>query len=254
MPVATTRRPAFRADPFVRSVSFVDNPRQFIAVDIMFLVCSSPPMINTDNLHEAEQEALGQLAQMDLALAARLHQLALNSDEPKDIIELTRAYQRASRCVRQTIMLRAKLRQERERHLAAMKPAGRAAFADLLGDDRPLSPVEARIDTRIVDLQSAASRILAEAAPDMLHPERLDALDRIDAWIDQEVADHGKAFGRQVLDDHVLELCRACDLPDDIGRRFRELARASSETWDTDDATDGDDVEPRAEAHRRDTG
>ena len=58
-------------------------------------------MINADNLHEAEHEALGQLAQMDLALAARLHQLALNSDEPKEIIELTRAHQCASRCVRQ---------------------------------------------------------------------------------------------------------------------------------------------------------
>ena len=60
-------------------------------------------MINADNLHEAEQQALGQLAQMDLALAARLWALALNSDEPKEIIELTRAYQRASRCVRRKL-------------------------------------------------------------------------------------------------------------------------------------------------------
>ena len=58
-------------------------------------------MIDADNLHEAEQQALGQLAQMDLALAARLHALAMNAEEPKEIIELTRAYQRASRCVRQ---------------------------------------------------------------------------------------------------------------------------------------------------------
>ena len=144
-------------------------------------------MINADNLHEAEQEALGQLAQMDLALAARLHQLALNSDEPKEIIELTRAYQRASRCVRQTIMLRSRLRHERERHLAGLKAYRSAAVA--LEGDTPPDPVELRIDGRIGDLQEAGARIVVAASPEMPRAERLDALDRIDAWIDQEVED-----------------------------------------------------------------
>ena len=61
-------------------------------------------MIDADNLHEAEQQALGQLAEMDLSLAVRLHALAMTAEEPKDIIEFTRAYQRAGRCVRQSIM------------------------------------------------------------------------------------------------------------------------------------------------------
>ena len=51
-------------------------------------------MINADNLHEAEQQALGQLAQMDLALATRLHALAMNAEEPKEIIEFTGPRQR----------------------------------------------------------------------------------------------------------------------------------------------------------------
>ena len=52
-------------------------------------------MIDADAPHEAEQQALGQLAQMDLALAARLHALAMTCDDPQEILELTRAYQRA---------------------------------------------------------------------------------------------------------------------------------------------------------------
>lgn len=209
-------------------------------------------MINADNLHEAEQEALGQLAQMDLALAARLHQLALNSDEPKEIIELTRAYQRASRCVRQTIMLRAKLRHDRERHLAAMKPAGRTTeVAPPFDDDDGPDPDELRVDGRIMDLQEAASRIVAEATPDMPRRERLDALDRIDAWIDREVEEH-EGFGEQPLDDHVLELCRALDLPEAIGRRFRWLPRAP---WEAENGDTGAYIfEPQDEPARRDTG
>ena len=48
-------------------------------------------MINADNLHEAEQEALGHLAQMDLSLAARLQALAMNAEAPKAVIEFARA-------------------------------------------------------------------------------------------------------------------------------------------------------------------
>ena len=209
-------------------------------------------MINADNLHEAEQEALGQLAQMDLALAARLHQLVLNSDEPKEIIELTRAYQRASRCVRQTIMLRSRLRHDRERHLAGIK-AYRGAVADL-ADDGPPDPVELRIDGRIGDLQEAGARIVAAASPDMPRAERLDQLDRIDAWIDQEVEDKDENFGVQDLDDHVISLCRAVDLPETLGRAFRDLLRPPPEGDDDEGYAGAYTFEPQSRPERRDTG
>ena len=209
-------------------------------------------MINADNLHEAEQEALGQLAQMDLALAARLHQLALNSDEPKEIIELTRAYQRASRCVRQTIMLRSRLRHERERHLAGLKAYRSAAVA--LEGDTPPDPVELRIDGRIGDLQEAGARIVVAASPEMPRAERLDALDRIDAWIDQEVEDKEDHFGLQDLDDHVISLCRALDLPEDLGRKFRDLPRPPPEGDDDEGYAGSYIFEPQSRPERRDTG
>ena len=59
-------------------------------------------MIDVDALHEAEQQALDHLAQMDLALAARPRAIVLICDDLQEILELTRGYQRAGRCVRQT--------------------------------------------------------------------------------------------------------------------------------------------------------
>ena len=187
-------------------------------------------MIDADALHEAEQDALGRLAEMDLALAARVHALAMTAEDPKEIADHTRSYQRASRCVRQTIMLRARLRHDRERHLAAAPAPGRPLFGErpLFTEPPRINPTEMRVDGRVMDLQEAASRIVAKASPDMPRAEREDALDRIDAWIDQEV-DDDDGFGLQDLDDHVLTLCRAAGLPEDLGRRFRELPRAPRE-------------------------
>ena len=208
-------------------------------------------MIDADNLHEAEQQALGQLAQMDLSLAAHLHAEALNAEDVKAKMEFVRGYARVSRCVRQTIMLRAKLRENRERHLIATTPtAGRplSTWEDL--DDAPgLDPVEMRIDGRAMDLQEAADRITAQA--DMPKAERLDALDRIDAWIDREIDEH-EDFGEQSLEDHVLELCRAAGLPEALALRFRDLPRAPRE--DDDDASGGYNFGPHPLPGRRETG
>jgi len=76
------------------------------------------------------------------------------------------------------------------------------------------------------DLQEAASRIVAAAHRDHTPRERIDAIDRIDGWIDDEMDDAGEDFGKKPLDEHVLELCEAADLPEALGRRFRTLPRA----------------------------
>ena len=215
-------------------------------------MCFTPRMIDADNLHEAEQQALGQLAQMDLSLAAHLHAEALNAEDIKAKMDFVRGYARVSRCVRQTIMLRAKLRENRERHLIATTPtAGRplSTWEDL--DDAPgLDPVEMRIDGRAMDLQEAANRITAQVSPEMPKAERLDALDRIDAWIDREIDEH-EDFGEQSLEDHVLELCRAAGLPEALALRFRDLPRAPREDDDTDPRYD---FEAKPDLPRRETG
>ena len=93
-------------------------------------------MIDADALHEAEQQALGQLA-----LAKHVHSMAMSTDDPKEVADHVRSYQRASRCVRQTIMLRAKLRHDRERHLIAITPNSRPVVFDdsVFGEDPTLS-------------------------------------------------------------------------------------------------------------------
>jgi len=195
-------------------------------------------MIDAEALHEAEQQALGQAAQLDLSLMSRLHRLAMEAEEPAEINGYVRSYCRVSRAMRQAIMVRARLRLEREKHLAALtaKPAPGASVSryepfpgDPDFDPSQLDPDELRIEARTLDLQEAAARIVAAAHPDMPRAEREDALDRIDGWIDLEIERaevRGRAFGEQPLDDHVLELCDAADLPQDVGRRFRTLPRA----------------------------
>ena len=123
-----------------------------------------------------------------------------------------------------------------------------AAFDD--DDDDDDDSEERDIDTRTMDLQEASSRILAEVSPSLPRRERADALDRIDAWIEREVEEDD--FGRQELDDHVLELCRAVDLPEDLGRRFRTLPRAPWEA--VNGFTAAYNFEPPSEPERRDTG
>ena len=209
-------------------------------------------MINADNLHEAEQQGLGQLAQMDLAAAAKVHALLMACDDTKELLELLRGYQRAGRCFRQTVMLRARHRENRERHLIATTPPARpiSTWEDL--DDAPgLDPVEMRVDGRAMDLQEAADRITAQVSPEMPKAERLDALDRIDAWIDREIEEH-EDFGEQSLEDHVLELCRAAGLPEALALRFRDLPRAPRE--DDDDASGGYNFGPHPLPGRRETG
>ena len=186
-------------------------------------------MIDAD-FHEAEQQALGQLGRMDLALAAHLHALAMASFEPREVEGLARAYQRAARSARQTIMLRAWLRRAHAREMAGDAPRGGQTFAiDPLDSTPPapqaLSPEEARQDQRILDLQEAAVRIMAKASPVMPRPERLEALDRLDAWIDHDLDERPETFIAEDLDSHVLAMAEALDLPEPLARRFRDLPR-----------------------------
>jgi len=219
-------------------------------------------MIDADALHDAEQQALGQVAELDLSLVTRLHRLAMEAEDPKEINDYVRSYVRVGRALRQAIMVRARLRLEREKHLAAITPktsplARHEPFPDAPDfDPAILDPDELRLDARTLDLQEAAARIVAAARPDMPRREREDALDRIDDWIDLQIDRDEDAFGQQPLDDHVVELCEAADLPQVIGRRFRTLPRAPRDKHDTFPGYDfaPDPEAPQRPPPRRETG
>ena len=67
---------------------------------------------------------LAELAELDLALARKVHAAAMAAEEPAAIAELSRSYQRLARSLRQTLALQARLKREREQQI---RKDGRAA-------------------------------------------------------------------------------------------------------------------------------
>ena len=84
----------------------------------------------------------------------------------------------------------------------------------------------------------------------MPRAEREEQLERIDAWIEQDYEDD-ENFGGQPLDEHVLALCRAAGLPEELALRFRQLPRAPREEDDTDPRYN---FEGKPDPGRRETG
>ena len=66
-----------------------------------------------------EEAMLARLAELDLMAAEKAHAKLMAAEEPSEIAELGRTYQRLARSCRQTIALKAKLARERD---AAPKP------------------------------------------------------------------------------------------------------------------------------------
>jgi len=161
---------------------------------------------------DRDQQILGELAELDLALARHVHARALATDDPVQIADLSRAYQRMSRSVRQTLALKAKLKREAEQHarwLAARSPA-RA----------PLSPIQ----RRRLELDCAVARVIV-AERETERPDwetREDALfETLERTLDARVRNGD--IGRGGLDDEVVALCADLGLDPDNARRWRDL-------------------------------
>ncbi len=157
---------------------------------------------------------LERLAEMDLAAAEHVHAQLMASAEPKTTAELARAYQRASRTLRQTLMLQ--MKHDRDQAAAAAR-AERTA-------ERPLSDADAAYDRlvtgRTLDLQDAVGRVAAAAHPDKprLQREALDRLDiELDDWADEE------DFILERFDDLVVQACERVRLPAALARRWEDL-------------------------------
>ncbi|HEX7887411.1 MAG TPA: hypothetical protein VF474_15660, partial [Phenylobacterium sp.] len=58
---------------------------------------------------------LAELAGLDLSLARHVHACAVSTEDPAEVADLARAYQRISRSMRQSLALHARLKRERER-------------------------------------------------------------------------------------------------------------------------------------------
>lgn len=176
------------------------------------------------SLSERIAARLERLAEMDLAAAEHVHAELLATTEPKETAELARAYQRASRTLRQTLMLQMKHARDEADVLARAKIFGR----------RDEAIREARTEQRTLALQDAVGRVAGAAIDDV--DEREDRLDRFDLELDDWIQEPD--FFTADLGRQVLRACRLLDLPEDLATDWRSLPPPVF--GDPDDLDDGD--------------
>src|SRR5688572_23393319 len=166
--------------------------------------------------HDRMAARLERLAEMDLAAAEHVHAQLLATSEPETVADLARAYQRASRTARQTLMLQM-------RHLKACEDAEARAAKDA---DPPVSDADLAynrlVNGRIEVLQDAVGRIAAAAHPDKPRLQR-EALDRLDIEIDDWTEEDD--FLKDDVDDKVVEACERLCLPTDLARQWEDLPK-----------------------------
>jgi len=157
---------------------------------------------------------LERLAEMDLAAAEHVHAQLLASSEPKTTAELSRAYQRASRTLRQTLMLQ--MKHERDQAAAAAR-AERTAERPFSDADRAFTRL---VNARIEDIQDAVGRVAAAAHPDRPRLQR-EALDRLDIDLDDWAEEDD--FIDEPLHDQVVAICERLGLPPELAQQWETL-------------------------------
>jgi len=155
---------------------------------------------------------LERLAEMDLAAAEHVHAQLVASTEAKTTAELSRAYQRASRTLRQTLMLQ--MKHERDQ----ADPAARRP------DERPVSEADRAfnrlVNARIENIQDAVGRVAAAAHPDRPRLQR-EALDRLDMDLDDWADDDD--FIDEPLHELIVAICVRLGLPPALAQQWETL-------------------------------
>lgn len=163
-------------------------------------------------------QMLDRLAEMDLAAAEHVHAQLLATTEPKAMAELARSYQRLSRCLRQSLALKAKLKREAAQDAA--KSAQRRAEPRLIGDPDDELAHEWRIEQRFQVIQSGVGAVITAFCAE--RPDWLTELyDRFDKVLDGVMLD--RFFLHRAEDEQVREICAKLQLPADLAARWRDL-------------------------------
>lgn len=199
---------------------------------------------------DAAEAMLARLAAMDFALAQHLHTCAMNTDDPGDMVELSRAYQRIARSTRQSLALHARLKRDREREARENLPP-----------PAPPPPTPARDTRRIAERRDA----LRGPVQRVIWSERepLDAYDADDTGYYFDLLEERLAlavrdntFGLTVedgawtveaFDEHLVRICRGLGLSETAARAWRDLPDPPRETLLPEDPVeDLDDGDPPA--------
>ena len=124
---------------------------------ILTYLCG-PLLSMTATTPDRGAEMLAELAEMDLSAAKHVHAQLLAATEASEVADLSRSYQRASRCLRQTLALKAKLAQDAVVHRLRTTPT---PGPDFLAMGRALAQEDAQFD-RLGELQDAVGRVITQ--------------------------------------------------------------------------------------------
>jgi hypothetical protein len=176
-------------------------------------------------------DMLAELAEMDLSAARHVHAQLLAATEAREVADLSRSYQRASRCLRQTLALKAKLAQDAVVHRLRTTPT---STPDFLAMGRALAQEDAQFD-RLGELQDAVGRLIhAEISDATL---RADYVERLDVELDDWFVEPD--FTTEHLDVQVRRACRILGLSGDLASRWRDLPEAPDNPPDQEDDDPG---------------
>ena len=190
---------------------------------------------------------LAELAGLDLSLARHVHACAVGCEEPAEVAELAKAYQRIARSLRQSLALHARLKRERERNERENPPPEPAP-----------PPKPARDPARIAERKAA----LRDPVQRVVWAEYEDAEDEDLAGyffdlIEERLSHHARdntvgligvdgVWDVEPLDDHIVRFCRALGLPEAAARAWRDLQAPPPEALLPPD--DDDEDEPARES------
>jgi len=152
-------------------------------------------MLDAQEMAERHSAALKRVAEVAERLAMKHAERALAADDPKEEAQATAAFQKATRVMRQSMALEAKLLRDVEQGVRAERQrADWAAFA--------------QTETRKLHVKAATERLIWSEADDQDHAERL--CDELDDLLEIEVLT--ETFATEDLTAQVTRLCKALGL------------------------------------------
>lgn len=180
-------------------------------------------MIDPLAITEEEAEGLARLAQAQLRLATRLSERALDEPDVDAACHLARASERVARGYRQSLLLKTRLKRDRDvaAREAAAAPGGRTVHE------------QSQINQRIREAYAAVDRVFAE------HAEALDDEDVDDmrtfllGTLEDESHDDG--FLAEPIEAQIVRMCEMfVDLPPSGGSPESDEAGDEAEVAPTD--------------------
>ena len=195
---------------------------------------SLPPVI------EQADAMLARVASLNLQAAEHVHACLLDTTEPDQLAQLSRAATQLSRSMRQCLALLARLQADRAKATreAAQHETWLKSRARLVVTDPDAEPADLPQAQHLDDVQTGVVRIIARVADGDRDRETalVHRFDReLDDWWDEP------DFLDYDVDAVIRHACRVLDLPSDLAARWRDLPDPD---WSPDPAQRADDPDP----------